>query len=89
MFASMCNVLSNAEKMDKDTRANYITSCCNDMQTKAFHDGKEILHEVTSAQNSNNTAAHPLELKLDASKYKDIPQAPEGSTGFFGIHLPW
>ena len=85
----MSNVVSNAEKMDKDTRANYLTSCCNDMQTKAFHDAKQILHEVTSAQNENNTAGHPMELKLNASKYRDVPPAPEGSMGFFGIHFPW
>ena len=89
MFAEMSNVVSNAEKMDKDTRANYLTSCCNDMQTKAFHDAKQILHEVTSAQNENNTAGHPMELKLNASKYRDVPPAPEGSMGFFGIHFPW
>ena len=89
MFTTMSTVLSNAEKMEKDTRANYLTSCCNDMQTKAFNDGKQIHKEVISAQNANNTTGHPIELKLDASKYNDVPPAPEGSMGFFGIHFPW
>ena len=89
MFAAMNNVLSNAEKMNGDARANYLTSSCNDMQTKAFQDGKQILHDVISAQNGNNAAGHQMELKLNASKYSDVPPAPEGSQGFFGFKLPW
>ena len=89
MFTAMGDVLSNAEKMNGDDRANYLTSYCNDMQTKAFQDGKQILHEVISAQNGNNTAGHPIVLKLNASKYGDVPSVPEGSQGFFGFKLPW
>ena len=81
-------IRKRAEKMDKDARANYITSYCNDMQTKAFNDGKLILHKVISAQDGNNTAGHPIEVKLNASKYSDVPPVPEGSTGFFGFHFP-
>lgn len=86
MFAGMDDVLSHAEEMqDKDARADYITSYCNDMQTKAFEDGKQILHEVISAQNGDN--ANPMELKLNASKYQEVPQAPDDG-GFLNFHFP-
>ncbi len=94
MFAGMSKVLSNAAKMkDNNTRANYITSYCNDMQTQAFKDGKQILNDVIWAQNKNsktlkvklNPETHemtgeeldypPIELKLDASNYKKVPEA--------------
>ena len=88
MFAAMSDVLSNAEKMDNDARANYLTSCCNDMQTKAFHDGNLIFHKVISLQNGNNTSGQPMEIKLNASKYSDVPPVPEGSTGFFDFPFP-
>ena len=89
MFTAMGDVLSNAEKMNDEDRADYLTSYCNDMQTKAFEDGKQILHEVASAQNVNNTTGHQLELKLNASQYSDVPPVPDGSQGFFGFKLPW
>ncbi|MBR0058498.1 MAG: C69 family dipeptidase [Methanobrevibacter sp.] len=89
MFAAMGDVLSNAEKMDKDSRANYLTSCCNDMQTKAFNDGKLIFYKLISSQNGNNTSGQAMEVKLNASKYNEVPPVPEGSTGFFGFHFPW
>lgn len=95
MFAGMSKVLKEAAKIkDKDTRANYITSYCNDMQTKAFEDGKQILNNVTWMQSKNsntfkierNPETHqmtgkevvipPIELKLDASKYKYVPKTP-------------
>ena len=85
----MGDVLSNAEKMDKDSRANYLTSCCNDMQTKAFNDGKLIFYKLISSQNGNNTSGQAMEVKLNASKYNEVPPMPEGSTGFFGFHFPW
>ena len=85
MFAGMGDVLSHAKDMqDKDARADYITSYCNDMQTKAFEDGKQILHEVISAQNGNN--ANPMELKLNASKYQEVPPVPDDG-GFLNFHF--
>ena len=88
MFSGMNKVLSNAKDIsDKDTRANYITSYCNDMQTKAFDDGKQILHEVLVQKRSGDSANQTLDLKLDTSKYQNVPDVPEGSTGFFNFHL--
>ena len=47
MFAEMRKVLEQAAEMeDKDARADYITSYCNDMQTQAFENGKKLLKEV-------------------------------------------
>ena len=47
MFAEMSEILEKAAEMeDKDARAIYITSKCNDMQTQAFEDGKKLLKEV-------------------------------------------
>ena len=55
MFAGMSKVLAQAAKMkDNNTRASYITSYCNDMQTKAFEDGKQILQDVIWTQNKNS-----------------------------------
>ena len=95
MFDGMGRVMAQAAKIkDNNARADYITSYCNDMQTKAFHDGKEILNDVvwTQGENSNSfkmeknpetrqmtgkqVVIPPMEVKLDASKYKDIPPAP-------------
>ena len=92
MFDGMGKVIAQAAKIkDNNTRASYITSYCNDMQTKAFKDGKQILNDVVWTQNENsntfkikrNPETHqntgekvvvpPMEVKLDASKYKDIP----------------
>ena len=81
---------------DNDARAVYITSYCNDMQSKAFEDGKQILNDVIWAQNNNsntfkinrNPETHqmtgekvvisPMEVKLDASKYKYVPLLSNG-----------
>ena len=47
MFAEMSRVLKQAAEMeDANFRAIYITSKCNDMQSKAFEDGKQLLKEV-------------------------------------------
>lgn len=47
MFAEMSEVLAKAVKIeDDDARAIYITSQCNDMQTRAFENGKQLLKEV-------------------------------------------
>jgi dipeptidase len=55
MFDGMSQVLKEAAKMkDNDSRADYITSYCNDMQTKAFGDGKDILNTVIWKQNKNS-----------------------------------
>ncbi len=55
MFDSMSEVLAHAVSIkDKNERANYITSYCNDMQTKAFNDGKDILKVVIWEQNKNS-----------------------------------
>ena len=55
MFDGMSTVMEQAAKIkDNDTRAEYITSYCNDMQTKAFSDGKLILNEVIWTQSVNS-----------------------------------
>lgn len=55
MFAGMSQVIEQAAKMkDNNARAKYITSYCNDMQTKAFNDGKQILNDVIWTQNKNS-----------------------------------
>ena len=95
MFTGMHEVISHAAKMkDNDTRAKYITAYCNDMQTKAFKDGKHILNDVVWAQNNNSASfkleinpetdqptgkevvLSPIDLKMDASKYKYVPAMP-------------
>ena len=95
MFAGMSQVITNAAKIkDNDTRASYITSYCNDMQTQAFEDGKQILNDVVWTQNKNSNSfkiernpethqmtgkkivVQPMEVKLDASKYKNVPAVP-------------
>ena len=49
MFTEMREMLTKAAEMeDKDARAIYITSTCNDMQAQAFEDGKKLLKEVPS-----------------------------------------
>ena len=53
---------------------------CEDLKVKAQalnRNGRALLKMVAK------------ELKLNASKYSDIPPAPEGSQGFFGFKLPW
>lgn len=51
----MSKVIAQATKIkDNNTRANYITSYCNDMQTKAFKDGKQLLNDVIWEQNYNS-----------------------------------
>ena len=55
MFSGMSKVIAQATKIkDNNTRANYITSYCNDMQTKAFKDGKQLLNDVIWEQNYNS-----------------------------------
>ena len=57
MFAGMSKVMAQAEKIkDNDTRAKYITSYCNDMQTQAFNDGKQMLNDVVWTQNENSNS---------------------------------
>ena len=92
MFAGMSEVIAQALKIEDDTaKANYITSYCNDMQTKAFNDGKEILNNVIWTQNKRSNTYKidsstgekkvypPIEIKLNASKYKDVPDVPESN----------
>ena len=68
MFAGMSKVLQNAEKIeDKDTRSKYITSYCNDMQTKAFEDGKDILDNVVWTENKNSKT---LKVKLNPETHE-------------------
>ncbi len=95
MFSGMSKVIAQAEKIkDNNTRASYITSYCNDMQTKAFKDGKQILNDVVWTQNYNsntfkierNPETHqmtgkevvipPMEVKLNASGYGNVPEVP-------------
>ena len=55
MFSGMSKVITQAAKIkDNNIRAKYITSYCNDMQTKAFKDGKQILNNVIWEQNYNS-----------------------------------
>lgn len=94
MFDGMSKVIEKASKInDSDVRASYITSYCNDMQNKAFEDGKQILNDVIWTQNKNsntfkierNPETHqmtgkqveipPMNITLDASKYKYVPSA--------------
>ena len=94
MFSGMSKVIEHAQKIkDNNTRASYITSYCNDMQNKAFEDGKQILNDVIWTQNKNsntfkierNPETHqmtgkqveipPMNITLDASKYKYVPSA--------------
>ena len=105
MFTGMAKVIKEAAKMDdKDARAKYITSYCNDMQTKAFNDGKEILNDVTWIQSKNSNTykiardpeTHkptgkkevlpPMNVTLNASKYKEVPEAPNEG---FQLKLPF
>ena len=59
MFNGMSKVIAQAAKIkDNTTRANYITSYCNDMQTKAFEDGKALLNDVVWMQNKNSNSFH-------------------------------
>ena len=68
MFNGMSKVLQNAEKIeDKDTRAKYITSYCNDMQTNAFDDGKKILDKVVWEDNKNSKT---LKMKLNPETHE-------------------
>ena len=47
MFAGMSEVLAQAAKMeDGNARTIYITSYCNDMQTKAFEEAKQLLKDI-------------------------------------------
>ena len=93
MFDGMSKVMDTASKMDNNTRANYLTSYCNDMQSKAFDDRKVILNELRWAKNKNSNTLQldhnpetgrftgqkvvipPMEVHLDASKYKYVPPA--------------
>ena len=55
MFDAMEEVLIKASEMnDKNTRATYITSYCNDKQTQAFKDAKELLNDVVLYKNENS-----------------------------------
>ena len=51
----MDEVLSQAADMkDNNTRATYITSYCNDKQTRAFKDAKQLLNDVIWNENTNS-----------------------------------
>ncbi len=92
MFAGMSKVIEQAEKIeDKNARTNYITSYCNYMQTMAFNDGKKILNEVAWTQSRYSDSYKldgdgdvivipPMEIKLNASKYKYVPDVPGNTT---------
>ena len=89
MFNGINEVLSKAALIeDKNIRANYITSYCNDMQTLAFNDGKQILSDIVWTQNKNSNTYKidpstgerkvipPMEVQLNASKYGNVPDVP-------------
>lgn len=96
MFSGMSKVIAEAEKInDTNARADYITSYCNEMQSNAFNDSKEILSDVMWAQNENSNTFKiarnpetfqltgeeivlpPMNVSVNASKYQDVPQAPD------------
>ena len=55
MFDGKSKVMAKAAEIkDNNTRAVYITSYCNDMQTKAFKDAKQILNDLMWTQNKNS-----------------------------------
>jgi dipeptidase len=55
MFSGMSKVIEHAQKIkDNNSRASYITSYCNDMQTKAFKDGKQMLNDVVWTQSKDS-----------------------------------
>lgn len=105
MFAGMSEVIKEAAKMkDDDARAEYITSYCNDMQTKAFEDGKQILNDVVWAQNKNSNthkiARNPETHKLTGERVVLSPinmtpnatkykEVPVVPSGGFHIKLPF
>ena len=89
MFNGINEVLSKVALIeDKDIRANYITSYCNDMQSMAFNDGKQILSDIVWTQNKNSNTYKidsstgerkvipPMEVQLNASKYGNVPDVP-------------
>ena len=92
MINGIDKVLSQAALIeDKDIRANYITSYCNDMQTMAFNDAKRILSDIVWAKNSNSNTYKiysstgerkvipPMEMSLNASKYGNVPDVPDSN----------
>ena len=102
MFASMSKVLKEATKMkDADKRADYITSYCNDMQTKAFDDAKEILNTVMWEQNKNsntlkierNPETHQMtgkEVVIDPIKIDlDASKYKSSYSPFFDFGFNW
>ncbi|MBE6509090.1 MAG: hypothetical protein E7Z77_06695 [Methanobrevibacter sp.] len=77
MFSGMKKVIAQAAKIkDNNTRAEHITSYCNDKQTKAFEDGKQLLNNVTWAQNKNSNTfkiqRNPETQQMTGAKV-DIP----------------
>ena len=67
MYIGMIKVLKAAAKMaDRNSRANYITSYCNDMMAKAFETGHEIRQIILNG-------VPPRDLNLDASKFSIVP----------------
>lgn len=68
MFSGMSKVIKEAQKIeDKQTRAKYITSYCNEMQTYAFEDGKEILSDVIWTENKNSRT---LKVKMNPETHQ-------------------
>ena len=68
MFSGMSKVIAQAAKIkDNNTRAEYITSYCNDKQTKAFEDGKQLLNNVTWEQNKNSNT---FKIKLNPETHQ-------------------
>ena len=105
MFTGMAKVIKEAAKMeDNDVRARYITSYCNDVQTYAFDDGKELLNNVTWTQSKNSNthkiARNPETHELTGKKVVYPPMnvtlnatkyknVPETPNEGFQIKLPF
>ena len=105
MFTGMAKVLKEAAKMeDKNARAEYITSYCNDMQTYAFEDGQELLNDVTWTQGKNSNthkiARNPETHELTGEKVVNPPMnvtlnatkyknVPKASDAGFQLKLPF
>lgn len=68
MFDAMDEVLTNAAKIkDNNTRTTYITSFCNDKQTQAFKDAKQLLNDVILTENENSNT---LEIKTNPETHE-------------------
>ena len=80
MFEEMSEVLSKAAKMeDIDARAMYITSYCNEMQTQAFEDGKQLLKVIPPRVPAATIIADDLTSNSSEIEYSTTLKDNEGN----------